>query len=655
VTGELPNANLATITDVAKINNGLLSEAKLDTDVQGKLGALQTDGKVKGQLVKSTDSTTLIDTSTGKVTANLQSTTGVELDSAVNNAADLHARAIAEPHEDANVLKASIVDQGSSVYTYRLAHQAAGACVNIGELGDDINGLIDLLDSAGGDLLDASSDPVTVLGFYYDAAATNQITPGDTQPSSGYGAGWWFNDGSSLPNSTVYIKVSAVPATGVTNFDCLYSKRNVIGNLGRNALVKKAVIQGEADPNITATIKDLKGTADWNTAVSDGRQLIDLTDTNGKIASGKVIEGSILDSAVTTDKIGLNAVTTAKIATGAVDTNELAADAVTTAKIDASAVGTTELATEAVTTDKLDHEAVTSVKIADDAITQLKLGNNAAGSGEIKADILSLAKMTDNKLQTAADGSVKLGSGVPLKHSHDDSTVITSTGLIGTGKVTTGAIQDSAVTGGKVAPLAVDTGHLAEDAVTLAKIADNAVGSGQIATEAVIAGKIGASAVGTTELANSAVTDVKIGSNAVTTAKLDTSAVTAAKIGAGAVETSKINDDAVTNAKIGPGAVDTTELADSAVETSQLALNAVTTDRITNLAVSTGKLANDAVDNSKLADNAVATANLQAGSVTGDELGTGAVTKDKVAADVFSELSTTNLVSGGSFENGAWT
>ena len=655
VFNELPNANLAQIQDAGKIQDDLLPEGKLDADAQGKLAALQTDGKVKGPLVKSDDSSTLIDTATGKMTSNLKTTTDIEVDQAINNADSLHSRAIAEPHEDANVAVASIHDAGGGVYTYRLGHQAAGAAINIGELGDSLDGLFDLRDTAGGDLLDGSSDPITVTGICYSQDGTNPITPGDTQEFSGLGAGWWFNDDGGVANSTVYIKLSALPAGGVTNFDALYSARNTVGNLGRNALVKKAVIQGEADPNITATIKDLKGTDDWNTSVEDGRQLIDLTDTQGKIATGKVVENSLDDGSVTTDKLGTDAVTNSKIGNFAVDTNELAALAVTTNKIASGAVTTEKLPDEAVTTVKLGHEAVTSTKIADNAVTQLKLGTNAAGADELKNEQGSLAKITNNMLQRDdADGSVKIGSGVAVKHVSDGSVVITTTGLIGTGKVSNGAIQDSAVTGAKIGANEVATGHIADDAVTQAKIGVAAVGSDELAGSSVIAGKIADNAVGSTEIAGSAVTEAKISDGAVSSVKIGALAVTSDKVAGGAVGTTKLADDAVTQAKIGPSAVGSTELDDQAVSTAKIALGAVATDRLANLAVSTDKLADDAVDANKLADVAVETNHIKTGAVNADKLATGAVTKEKVAADVFSELATTNLVIGGSFETAVW-
>lgn len=653
--GQLPNTHLAKITDPSKIDDGLLAETKLDTGTQGKLSALLTNGKVVGPLVKTADSATLIDTTTGRVTSELKTSAGTELDAAVENAANLHSRAIAEPHEENGVLVGDIHDAGGGVYTYRLSLQAAGAAVNIGEAGDSLAGLFDLLDNDGGDLLDANGDPVEVTGIFTDNAGTpaGEITPGDTQPGAGLEAGWWLNDGV-LTDSTVYIKLSALPAGTVTKFDALYSKRNTIGNLGRNSLVKKAVVSGEADPDITNTILDLKGTGDWNTPVPTGRKLIELTDSNGKIAASKVVESSLSNGAVTTDKLGAGAVTSDKIGTAEVGSDQLGSGAVLHSKLAPSAVTTDKLDNLAVTNEKLGQLSVSTPKLADNAVNQAKIRADAVGSGELINDQGSLAKVTNNMLQRDVDGSIKLGSGVPLKHAHDDSIVITDQGLVGTGKVNSGSLQSGSVIGDKIDSGAVGTGHLADDAVTQAKIGDSAIGSAQLANGSVVAGKIGAGVVGSSELASNSVTETKVQDGAVTAGKIGTGAVTSDKINAGAVTTSKLGDDAVTQSKIGPAAVGTSELGDQAVSTSKIGLGAVATDRLSDQAVSTGKLANGAVDNTKLAANSVSVNELQDGAVNASKLATGAVTKDKVHADVFSELATTNLVQGGSFENGVW-
>ncbi|MFA7332480.1 MAG: hypothetical protein WC326_15530 [Candidatus Delongbacteria bacterium] len=659
VVGELPNTNLARIDLPSKIADGILPETKLDSASQGKLAALRTDGRVKGNLVQEDAGApggvrVLIDTASGKVTSDLKASDGTVVDTAIRNAAALHARAIAEPHEDDGIPVASIHSAGGGVYTYRLGYQAAGAAINIGEVGDSLAGLFDLLNAAGGDLLDAGGNPVTVTGICLNQNGTTSVTPGDAQTGSGLGAGWWMNDGGAVPLSTVFVKLSAQPAAGVTQFKVLYSRRNTVGALGRNALVKKAVISGEADPNITNTIWEMKGTDEWNSPVNPPRRLMDLTDSSGNIAPSKVAQSSIADGAVTYPKIADGAVTQTKLANSAVGPQQLGNGAVTDTKLGTGAVTETKLADSAVTTNKLGAAAITTAKVADAAVSTAKIATGAVDNTRLAADTASLGKLTSNALQRQADGSIALGSGTPLVHLADGSTVVTAQGLIGAAKVAEGALQDAAVTGGKLATGAVTGTKLSDGSVSAAKIVDGSVGSSKIATGAVTSGKIAAGVVGSTELGASAVTSAKLADGAVTGAKLGAAAVGSSNLADASVGTTKLADAAITQAKIGSAAVGQTQLIDGAVGTAKLAPGAVATDRLADGAVSGTKLASGAVGAGHVAAGAIGTNQLATDSVTVAKLATGAVTRDKVDAGVFSELSTVNLVINGSFETGAW-
>jgi hypothetical protein len=659
VVGELPNTNLARIDLPAKIADGILPETKLDSASQGKLSALRTDGRVRGAVVQEDAGApggvrTLIDTATGKVTADLKATDGTLVDTAVRNAAALHARAIAEPHEDDAIPVASIHSAGGGVFTYRLGYQAAGAAINIGESGDSLAGLFDLQNAAGGDLLDAGGNPVTVTGICLNQNGTSPVTPGDTQTGSGLGAGWWLNDGGAVPSSTVFVKLSALPVSGVAQFKVLYSRRNTVGALGRNALVKKAVVSGEADPNITATIWEMKGTDEWNSPVNPPRRLMDLTDSSGNIAPSKVAQSSIADGAVTYPKIADGAVTQTKLATGAVGPTQLGNGAVIDTKLGTGAVTETKLADSAVTTNKLGAAAVTTAKVADAAVSTAKIASGAVDNSRLAQDNASLGKLTGNALQRQADGSVALGSGTPLVHLADGSTVVTGQGLIGAAKVAEGALQDAAVTGGKLADGAVTGTKLASSSVSAAKIVDGAVTSTKIGTGAVTSGKIAAGVVGSTELGASAVTNAKLADGAVTSAKLGAAAVGSSNLADAAVGTAKLADAAITQAKMASAAVGQAQLIDGAVATSKLAPGAVATDRLADGAVSGTKLASGAVGSSHVAAGAIGATQLATASVGVTHLADGAVTREKVDAGVFAELSTVNLVVNGSFETGAW-
>jgi hypothetical protein len=659
VAGELPNANLARIDLPSKIADGILSESKLDSDSQGKLAALRPDGRVKGAVVQEDagapgGARTLIDTAAGKVTPDLKASDGTVIDTTIRNAAALHARAIAEPHEDSAVPVGSIHSAGGGVFTYRLAFQAAGAAINIGESGDSLAGLFDLVNSAGGDLLDSGGNPVIVTGMCLNQNGTTPISPGDSQSGSSLGAGWWLNDGGAVPLSTVYIKLSAFPAMSVTHFSALYSRRNTIGNLGRSALVKKAVVSGEADPNLTATILDLKGTDDWNTPVAPGRKLIDLSDSSGNIAPSKVVQASLADGAVGSSKIAAGAVGATQIATGAVGTTQLGTGSVTDAKLVAGSVTETKLDNAAVTNAKIANGAISTPKLADAAVSTAKIASGAVDNTRLAQDNASLGKLTGNALQKQGDGSIALGSGTPLVHLADGSTVVTSQGLIGAAKVAEGALQDAAVTGGKIADGSVTGTKIADGSVHAAKIVDGAVGSSKLATGAVTSGKIAAGVVGSTELGASAVTNAKLADGAVTNAKLGAGAVGSSNLADAAVGTAKLADGAVNQAKLGSGAVGQAQLIDGAVSTGKIAAGAVATDRLADGAVSGTKLAAGAVGASHVGAAAIGATQLAAESVTAAKLAAGAVTREKVDAGVFSELSTVNLIINGSFETAAW-
>ena len=101
VSGQLSNANLAVIQDAGKIQAGLLTEDKLDSAAQGKLGALNVDGTVKGNVVTQAG-IPIINTESATVLY-LMTPGGKLVSQEVDEAASLRQRAIAEPYEENGV------------------------------------------------------------------------------------------------------------------------------------------------------------------------------------------------------------------------------------------------------------------------------------------------------------------------------------------------------------------------------------------------------------------------------------------------------------------------------------------------------------------------------------------------------------------------
>lgn len=118
---------------------------------------------------------------------------------------------------------------------------------------------------------------------------------------------------------------------------------------------------------------------------------------------------------------------------------------------------------------------------------------------------------------------------------------------------------------------------------------------------AVTTGKIGNAAVTNTKIGNNAVTEPKIADGAVSEPKIEDGAVTAPKIATGAVTELKIAADAVTEPKIAADAVTESKILDSAVTAPKINNGAVTEPKIGTGAVSTAKIQNDAVTLDKLA------------------------------------------------------
>ena len=111
-------------------------------------------------------------------------------------------------------------------------------------------------------------------------------------------------------------------------------------------------------------------------------------------------------------------------------------------------------------------------------------------------------------------------------------------------------ILDGAVTGPKIAALAVGASHIADAAVSSAKIAAGAGGSAALAAAAVTTSKIADGNVTAGKLADAVVSTAKLAAKAVTSAKIADGAVGTAQLAASAVDSSKIKDGSIVNADI---------------------------------------------------------------------------------------------------------
>jgi hypothetical protein len=301
-------------------------------------------------------------------------------------------------------------------------------------------------------------------------------------------------------------------------------------------------------------------------------------------------------------------ITSAKITDGTIVNADVATNAaIAYSKLNlANSIVAGDITSSAVTNAKLDK-------------TNIPLSGFGAATANVDLGSNKLTNVTDptaaqdaatkNYVDTATGAITTLANGkIYLGNATNEATEVTPSGdvtisnagvtAIGTGKVVTAMLADTAVTTAKITDVNVTTAKLADAAVTTAKLADSAVTSAKITDGTIVVG----------DLAD----------NAVESAKIKDANVTTDKLAANAVTTVKITDANITTAKLADAAVTTVKITDANVTTDKLAANAVTTAKILNANVTNEKLATG-IDATKLADGSVTNTELQyIGTLTSD-------------------------------------
>lgn len=237
-----------------------------------------------------------------------------------------------------------------------------------------------------------------------------------------------------------------------------------------------------------------------------------------------------------------------------------------------------------------------------------------------------------NKLlgRSASTGNVEeIDCTVYIRTLLDDANVATARstlelGIVATGNtINTSLLEDLSVTTGKINNLAVTAAKLASDAVETAKILDGAVTSAKIQTSGITGSNVSAGAIDTVHLATSGVTLAKMAANSVGTIQLVDSGITQAKLAADAVATINLVASGITQPKLAANAVATINLVDSGVTTAKLASGAVTISKlglasgelsgtvITASSIPSGSYASGSVLTASVADNAVTFSKIQ--------------------------------------------
>lgn len=265
------------------------------------------------------------------------------------------------------------------------------------------------------------------------------------------------------------------------------------------------------------------------------------------------------------------------------------------------------------------------------ARSTLELGVVATGN-TINTSLLEDLSVTTGKINNLAVTAAKLASDA------------VETAKILDGAVTSAKIQTSGITGSNVSAGAIDAVHLATSGVTLAKMAANSVGTIQLVDSGITQAKLAADAVATINIAASGITQSKLAANAVATINLIDSGVTFAKLSSDSVDTINLVTSGVTQAKLAANAVATINLVDSGVTQSKLASGSVATINVIDSAITLAKMASGSVNTAQLVDSGVTQAKLASGAVNTINLVDSGITQPKLAANA---IATVNIVDSG--------
>lgn len=280
-----------------------------------------------------------------------------------------------------------------------------------------------------------------------------------------------------------------------------------------------------------------------------------------------------------------------------------------------------------------------STRVNATAIEGVDMGYLTTHLGDLQTELDDLTDdLTD--LDTAL-------SGLSTDLSDAEADLATAAGditaLQGRFPITTPDIAANAVTGVKVAALAIDTAQIAAnaittakivtDAVTAAQIAANAVGSSEIAAGAVIAGKIFAGSIVANDIAANTITAAKIAALTITASEIAANTITAAKVAADTLTANEIAANAITVNELAANSVNASKIVANSITASQIAANTITASQILAGTITATELGALSVTTAKLAAGAVVAAKITAGTITATEIATDTITAIQIAAN----------------------